>query len=227
MWEIGCSSQGWTAGVYEDEETLVEELYQKDFRCIEVSAAFTHKHIANINPCAIHAYKKISDYDVCIILAYMCKIRKVMKDLHCNMLIVHPPEKLIDDYSFLKYVCKDMVIGIENTSENVFRTVDDMSNIVECGIVFDFSHFYRLKIPLEVYRSYKIIHVHARGFGDSSFYLRINFNSKSDIMLLLQYLKEQNYKGVFMLEYPYNSINDAIVDQRYLRSCLKLLKGNN
>lgn len=209
---------GWNLDGFKDERQVVATLHDRGFSYIEISGKCALNYGMGLLPYSVHADKHLLDYETIDILVYISALKHIVKrSLGCK-LVVHPPSDLTRDYSFLKNICRDITFAVENTHDNVFGAVDILSHHVKCGIALDSAHYFRLGIPCSKYLDYSIEHVHIRGKTKLGRYFRV-VDDRTEILSILFFLKNINYKGPLILEYPYTNICDAIEDRNFLLSC--------
>lgn len=222
MWKIGCSSQGWDqTALHCDEEAVMQELKAQGFDLLEVTAGCLLRRKPTLPVYAVHADKALLDQKPYYISAYIHALRKAMEPTGCRLIVVHPPSAPISNYSFLQSPCHGITVGVENTSAEVFSTVEAISAYTACGVVLDLAHAVRLGVPFTDYVSYRLVHTHIRGVGHSRGYTRLAEGDPKPVLRALDVLRQDQYEGAFLLEYPYRDVQDAVADRTFLSQCLQ------
>lgn len=181
--------------------------------------------IVGLDVCAIHADKNLMHTSPTSLEDKVQTTARFASALNADLIVLHPSSEW-PSRSQAETLAKGFAkysLAIENTNSIAVEWAEVLGNYTDCGIALDVSHAQYLGQSIDHYFSFKVLHTHIRGFNPLERYTRIGPSDYATIMELLQKERQGHYKGTFMLEYPYASLDDACTDKVLLNQLRKLV----
>lgn len=148
--------------------------------------------------------------------------RVVIDKLGVSTIVFHPSERTIDEFlvnSIDVLTKKEEQIAFELCTKTALKQENIYFNNPSHKYVIDLAHLMRMNIQPTSLDITRISHIHVRGYNKKVHYVRL-YESLEIIRPLISFFKTKGFSGDFILEYPYESINDIKSDFKALQSII-------
>ena len=161
---------------------------------------------------SVHADKNLLDLSNIEFIKRLLSLGKYLRTLECKILVIHPSKNIsLQKILIMKQLLPDIQISFENTLENDEMNIflDSINEYMNCSITIDIAHACFNKTNIKYINShYLVTHFHVRGYSIEKKYKRFTDLDNS----IWKYVLDNYDNKVFILEYPYDEINEIAND---------------
>ncbi len=173
---------------------------------------------------SVHAPKQLFSLSTAQCMTQLQATIQFARNLGAKVIVAHPDTQNVRLIARpLHSLQKDfpgLILAFENTTPQVTHWIQQLRDVLPCGLALDCSHAQYLQTAFDEYFRLPVVHIHLRGYSPTSHYQRMH-PTDNGIAALLAVCKAHGYSGAYTLEYPYNSPGDIVQDRTIVVNLLQ------